>query len=209
MPDARLDKTTVISNYIKTKGVVSGTIDAALSEQLDAIYPIIIKSHKYMWDWDFLEIADQELSFGADAFISFTGANVVIIKSARVTSAGVLAPNPLYPISKQEYDIKLSYDGTTTTNNPTDLCFFQRRLYPYPKPTNVTKIVVSGIFDIDSSDAPIDFTGNFVPGHHEEAIHRYLDYKLGESTIEPYLAEVRKLGGKRLKDLWGNMYGNS
>lgn len=198
-----------IRAYKTWLGISGDTLDANLESRLEVIWTNVLYSHLYAWDWDFLEDADYQItSSGAGGYFDLSACPIKIIKSATMTSTGTApttgVPN-LIPIPYELYLIYWRSDSTTNTDWPSYIAKNQDKLYTWQLPKATTsKVTVSGVMDYDNDSLSLIIS---IPDRHQEALFRYIDYKLGRGSYEDYLKEVNLLGGKPLIDLWEQQYG--
>lgn len=189
---------TFIENYLIYRGSVGNVLDGNLRKQLPEMYTAARLSHYSSWEWDFLGSV-VELTDITDS-LYFVNDSILSIAAVRVSTSGVQVLNFIEAIQYDYYESLMTVN-LSTSNNPHSLAKLRNRLYPYPPPAAGTKLIISGIVDFNAIAQPI---GIEFPDSHEKAM-----FFLVDSILEPekfdnsrYLAEVAKLGGHELFDLW-------
>ncbi len=202
-----INQTTVIRNYIKSLGAVGNVRGGNLEEQINAFWDAMFKSHLLRWNWDFMQIDNEELDVIDGEHLEVE--RIAVILAARSTSTGgssikidllgmhisllkVLRNRAAASSVATKYIIK----GGVATGTV-------RKLFLHPIPASGTKVTITGIADPDNDPALVIK----VPISHEAALFKAIDWKLGKGTFEAYREEVAALGGQELRDIWGVQYG--
>ena len=206
-----INQTTVINDYIKKLGAVGNVRGGNLKTQITALWDAMYKSHLLRWNWDFMQVDNEELDVIDGEHLEIE--QIVVILSAGVTSSGgSTIKNDLLAIDMSLWQV-LRNQASTSSVDPKYLAKggviggTVRKLFPYPIPAANTRITITGIVDPDNSTSPIPVI--LVPVSHTAALYKAIDWYLGKGSFEAYKEEVVALGGQELRDMWGVQYGST
>jgi len=184
----------VIDNYMVINDMVNLPNTVAMHRKIALIFPNILRDHAMRRDWSWRKNVEVELTVD-------TGHNYVDAKSdgstalKNIVSARVgTSANLPFDLTPQKYS-ELMSTSTSTTSTPVRAMKQGTKIYPYRPPSVGTVITVIG--DLDTSNTSSILSA--ISADHEEALHRYIDFKLGRQPFDYYMEAVMNLYGDEPK----------